>query len=1058
MSILKISASKIKGGRGRVGWCHWLLPPPSLIKGVWSLTLLICLMNDYVQGAIREEVKSKAGSQVDLPCMINQADCGDFHSIKWYKENRRVYVYSPIANFAKAEGELVERGQLFFDGSNATTRLQIQDLKTTDEGEYKCEITFLDITKDCPVVQLVKLTTLAKPKYLNVSLADGRDITTEIIGPFNEGHELRLVCESGGGKPIPRVTWYNGSSVISGKTSSIEEEDGTGTGRNEVRIKLGRGDLGSQFTCQAENEAIEEPLSTSVQVDVNLRPYQTKVTGAEEPHEEGSVVTLFCRTWGARPAAVITWFNGSRPFSEQPAAQVAIQNDDTYETQSRISFVASRFENGESITCEANNAVLDHYQEQPQRESVNLAVLYSPVVEVSPSNITTNESVEVTIYCTFEANPTALSAVRWYRNGQILDLTNRTKYDGATLEKQSLVIRSVHREDSGRYSCVLENRIGASESKSTTLLTVLYKPTVTLRMGPSSPISELDRKNVTLICDLESGYPKTLSRVNWYMDGNLLKRLPDCPTDQNPNPNLELCDDIDPSRLLLEHVSKLFHGNYSCEAANEAGWSERSEPQELEIYYPPGTAFISKDTEQVLKGQAITLTCSVDEPGRPEATQFIWQRGEHVVNNVNSFNWTIDPVTLETEANISCVAVNQVGQGKPDFIAIQVIAPPTFILRLPPYTGAMAEVSNFSIECQVECSPLCEIVWLKDGVAINEDDERYNIIFGEKPPNPAKNDFESMYSSLNFNIHRWPGGKLDRIIDNANYTCQSKSWQVSTLKDSSVSDVVSSTTYFRVEYPPENIEISERYISVHEGDSPEKILCTAEAYPKANYHWEFQDETVVGTDNLLFFDQGIRRDQAGEYKCIAENRHGKKEITTHFDVQYRPECKLYQTEDEGQIKLTCEAKANPSSVAFSWSRGGNVSQSLSEFEVAGLISTYIIEAPSELDFGTYYCQANNTIGVGLPCELEVQGLLSLKMGSANVIIIVAVIAACIVGCCIIVVVVVLICRRRKPNEKYTNHQDMEERENLSSSSGLLPNKLEISGARQDLLLKESQQI
>ena len=84
--------------------------------------------------------------------------------------------------------------------------------------------------------------------------------------------------------------------------------------------------------------------------------------------------------------------------------------------------------------------------------------------------------------------------------------------------------------------------------------------------------------------------------------------------------------------------------------------------------------------------------------------------------------------------------------------------------------------------------------------------------------------------------------------------------------------------------PPENIEMSERYVSVHEGDSPEKILCTAEAYPKANYHWEFQGETV-GTDNLLFFDQGIKRAQAGEYKCIAENRHGKKEITTHFDVQ-----------------------------------------------------------------------------------------------------------------------------------------------------------------------------
>ena len=57
----------------------------------------------FFSGAIREEVKSKAGFNVDLPCVINQAECGDFHSIKWYKENRRVYVYSPIANFAKGQ-------------------------------------------------------------------------------------------------------------------------------------------------------------------------------------------------------------------------------------------------------------------------------------------------------------------------------------------------------------------------------------------------------------------------------------------------------------------------------------------------------------------------------------------------------------------------------------------------------------------------------------------------------------------------------------------------------------------------------------------------------------------------------------------------------------------------------------------------------------------------------------------------------------------------------------------------------------------------------------------
>ena len=75
----------------------------------------------------------------------------------------------------------------------------------------------------------------------------------------------------------------------------------------------------------------------------------------------------------------------------------------------------------------------------------------------------------------------------------------------------------------------------------------------------------------------------------------------------------------------------------------------------------------------VVKGQAITLTCSVDEPGRPEANEFIWKRGGQLVHDVNTFNWTIDPVTLETEANISCVAKNDVGLGSPDFINIQVI-------------------------------------------------------------------------------------------------------------------------------------------------------------------------------------------------------------------------------------------------------------------------------------------------------------------------------------------------------------------------------------------------
>ena len=92
----------------------------------------------------------------------------------------------------------------------------------------------------------------------------------------------------------------------------------------------------------------------------------------------------------------------------------------------------------------------------------------------------------------------------------------------------------------------------------------------------------------------------------------------------------------------------------------------------LFVLDPPGPAFLQKDVETVIKGESITLTCGVSELGRPPAREYIWRLGGKVVNDVNSFNWTIDPVTLETQGNISCVAKNPVGTGIPDFIDIEV--------------------------------------------------------------------------------------------------------------------------------------------------------------------------------------------------------------------------------------------------------------------------------------------------------------------------------------------------------------------------------------------------
>ena len=99
-------------------------------------------------------------------------------------------------------------------------------------------------------------------------------------------------------------------------------------------------------------------------------------------------------------------------------------------------------------------------------------------------------------------------------------------------------------------------------------------------MEPDAPINEAARLNVSLSCEVAAGNPNYLKAVRWYLDGDLLKELPDCSRNSSAE---EFCD-IDPSKLLLESVGRSFHGNYSCEGRNEAGWGPISSNTPVVVY------------------------------------------------------------------------------------------------------------------------------------------------------------------------------------------------------------------------------------------------------------------------------------------------------------------------------------------------------------------------------------------------------------------------------------------------------------------------------------------
>jgi hypothetical protein len=71
-------------------------------------------------------------------------------------------------------------------------------------------------------------------------------------------------------------------------------------------------------------------------------------------------------------------------------------------------------------------------------------------------------------------------------------------------------------------------------------------------------------------------------------------------------------------------------------------------------------------------------------------------------------------------------------------------------------------------------------------------------------------------------------------------------------------------------------------VNVTERHIPEKILCSATAYPEATYQWK-HDTGTFGINNALILSS-VSRDEGGNYTCEAFNRHGKITQNTFINV------------------------------------------------------------------------------------------------------------------------------------------------------------------------------
>ncbi|XP_075548035.1 protein turtle homolog B-like isoform X1 [Dermacentor variabilis] len=448
------------------------------------------------------------GGKVSLPCNTSIPAGGDGVSlILWYHGDYGIPIYSldardqPLGKARHFPGQDLGT-RAYLDVSSKPPTLNIDPVLESDAGEYRCRV---DYSRQRTQHRNVNLTVIVPPKDAIIRDESGKPLHG-VIGPYDEGAHLVLICDADGGRPAPSVTWWRGPELVDDKYALSPLD----VVRNELVIKrLQRSDLLATYTCQASNTNLTLPRSSSVTINMNLRPLDVRITTLKRPLSAHRKVELSCQSTGGRPAPQLTWWLGKKKLS---FARDNVSVGDNV-TTSTVSFAPNTDDHGKYLACRADNPLLSG---AGLEDGWTLNIQYVPRLSLSlganMKHKAIREGSDVYLECNIQANP-AVSEVGWKFEGK--PLYSNVK-QGVIISNQSLVLQKVRRESRGHYQCVAANVEGEGESDRV-LLRVHYAPVCKKRQNLVYGVARDEEAEIS--CEVEAD-PSELS-FKWALNNSV---------------------------------------------------------------------------------------------------------------------------------------------------------------------------------------------------------------------------------------------------------------------------------------------------------------------------------------------------------------------------------------------------------------------------------------------------------------------------------------------------------------------------------------------------------
>ncbi|XP_050438262.1 nephrin-like isoform X2 [Adelges cooleyi] len=489
----------------------------------------------------------------------------------------------------------------FFRVSEDPAILALQNVNEKDGALYKCRVDF----KKSPTRNYkVNLTIILPPDRLSVLNEKGAHIPHYILGPYKEGTSVDITCIASGGRPPPRVTWWQENALLDESFEILPDRKV----RNVLHLeRLDRHHLNTVFTCQASNNHMVPPISSAVTMDMILRPLSVKMVGENRPISAEIPVNVSCRVIGAKPPPIVSWWKDSTQLSDAKQTTSADGNM----TVSVLTFTPKIQDSDKMLSCHAESAIsetntgftrTDSKRQKSANDIVSsnewkLNVLHVPVVNLElGSNINASaikEGVDVYFECNIKSNPWVYR-VTWRHNGKPL---NNNPAAGTIVSNQSLVLQSVTRDRAGIYTCVGSNQEGDGVSNPVNL-DVKFAPIC--RPGQETVQGVGRREAAKVVCEVEANPSDHLEYVWRFNNSRETVRLErDRYTEDGPR-----------STAAYTPQTPLDYGTLMCWASNEYG--KQSTPCVYQVIAAGRPDSVENCTVQNQTATTLTVRC---QPG-----------------------------------------------------------------------------------------------------------------------------------------------------------------------------------------------------------------------------------------------------------------------------------------------------------------------------------------------------------------------------------------------------------------------------------------------------------